>query len=140
MALFSPHFELSEFFHGCSTLERSIMPVAYYNNIMQLSIMLEHIRKEFDCPIVITSCYRNSGHNASTPNASRNSQHLTASAVDFYLKFEPYTNLDLSAVVYFIRNYMSFGQCIEYDTFIHLSLPRSGKDNNQYLDKRTYRK
>lgn len=132
------HFELPEFFAGCSVLERSlaVSKANIVSNILQLSILLSHIREEFPYPIKINSCYRDSGHNASV-GGNKSSQHLTGSAVDFRIEFPPYCLDDLDHVVFWIRNYLVFGQLIQYDTFLHLSLPRSGKPNYQYIDKRS---
>lgn len=132
------HFTLSEFFTGCSVLERSlaVSKSDIVSNIFQLGILLTHIREEFPYPIKITSCYRDSGHNASV-GGTRTSQHLTGSAVDFKIDFPPYCFDDLDHVVYWIRHYLVFGQLVQYDTFLHLSLTREGKQNFHYIDKRS---
>lgn len=125
-----PHFNLNEFFIGCTQYERENIPFIVYSNILKLSCMLEQIRRDLcgalntDIPIHITSGYRNVAHNKRV-GGNIHSQHLDGSAVDITCEY-----MDVLKII--ITKYSTFGQCIIYKNknFIHLSLPTSKHHNH----------
>lgn len=131
-----PHFQLSEFFIGCSPVERqkALQDIKVVDNILRLCQILTDVRTSLvqlhlkDVPIRINSCYRDYSHNVRVGGALT-SQHLSGSAVDIRCEF-------MSDLIFIIRNYVIFGQFIIYDNFVHVSLPDSDHLNH-IIDKRS---
>lgn len=124
----SKHFTHAEFFRHYINDE---IPVTYYNNALALANLLEQVRDVFNTPLFINSCYRDEQRNKLAGGVS-NSQHLTASAVDF----RPVNLVDIDRVFNACKVF-PFGQLIRYNSFIHISLMRSDKPNKMIIDKRT---
>jgi len=95
-------FKYKEFF--CHGIEP---PAEYFNNVMQCAINLQHVRDLIKKPIIITSAYRTKEFNASIGGA-KNSQHLTANAVDSHV-----VGLDIRIYLSYLIRYTLFeGFCI----------------------------
>lgn len=128
---FRPKFKLEEFLVGCDPLERNNLSLTVFSNIFRLVQIMSVIRIQANMPITITSGYRSFRHNMRV-NGVKNSQHLTGSACDF----KTYAPDRIHQLVPWIRDNIEFGQLIEYDNFLHISLPNAGKVC-EYIDKRT---
>jgi len=97
---------------------------------------LQRLRNIIDKPMVITSGWRPQELNNCIPGASQTSDHLyrgMSVAVDFKVlgfgKVEA-TSFYRSAIPYILdQNIIPFGQCIIYDSFIHIS---SNTEKHQY--------
>lgn len=63
----------------------SLLPAKFIKNALKVCENLEILRAVFDAPIVVTCCYRSEAHNKKVRGV-KNSQHLTASAIDFNVK------------------------------------------------------
>lgn len=72
----SPHFSRREFTCRCGCGASDVSP--------ELIVVLEHVRKHFDVPVVITSGQRCPTHNRKVGGASQ-SQHLYGTAADIRL-------------------------------------------------------
>lgn len=125
------YFTLKEFFPHCNMLE---VKYAMYNNIVvnnlfRLCQLMSYIRLLADEPVIITSGYRDSSHNALVGGTST-SQHMTGSACDFQIKSKRYDEL-----FELIKNNVEFGQLIIYPTFIHISLPTNKVFNQILIEK-----
>jgi len=102
--------------------------------------VLQPIRDAWGQPIVISSGYRCAKLNAATPGASKTSQHLLGQAADIKAN-NPKDNGKLHALIKKMvkDGHIKVGQLIwEYGTktnpkWVHVSLPRVGKQNNQML-------
>ena len=128
LGILSKHFTHAEFFRHYINDE---IPVTYYNNALALANLLEQVRDVFNTPLFINSCYRDEQRNKLAGGVS-NSQHLTASAVDF----RPVNLVDFDRVFNACKVF-PFGQLIRYDSFIHISLMRPDKPNKMIIDKRS---
>lgn len=95
-------------------------------NLVALIGLLTQIRVEYGSMIFINSWYRSPSHNAEV-GGSPTSQHLVGGAVDI-------TATDLTKLIEVIKKY-EFGQLIIYKNYLHLSLPRKNKPNNQIIYK-----
>lgn len=79
----SPHFKAREFFQHESRDRYVIPPMKYFDRVLRLATILELVREHVDCPIKITSGYRTSARNKSTPGSALRSWHMFGCAVDF---------------------------------------------------------
>ena len=115
------------------------VPPEYEGNVVALATTLQAFRTLAGVPFYITKpggVYRSPEHNATVPGASATSQHLQARAADG--TFVGITNRELARRVMAAMKagkFPQFGQMIlyDYDTHTHISLPRTGKPNNQIL-------
>lgn len=105
------HFNLSEFSCPCC----GQLPDKYLDNVVSLVWVLEQIRNDLGKPIFVTSGYRCPAHNEDVGGVS-NSQHLTASAVDFTVDSVSPSVLAMLAFKYNIRS-IGIG-----DDFVHIDL------------------
>lgn len=106
------NFKYSEFW--CYGVEP---PTVYYPNILALAKELQKIRDIVNRPITITSGWRTKEHNASLPDSSSNSQHLTGKAADCRIQgLEP-----KFANIYFAKygNFNGFGIA---NTYTHVDI------------------
>lgn len=139
--MFCNHFQLKEFFVGCTPAERAsaLTNTEVVNNILYWVSFLEKLRSDLcsikneDTPIIITSCYRDKAHNARTVGSSSTSQHLNAGAVDIKTK----DINDIEHIKYAVEMFYPYGQLIIYNTFVHISVIRDDKSNFITLDKRS---
>lgn len=129
--LFRPKFKLDEFLVGCDPNERLFLDIDVYCNLFRLVQIMSIIRIHANMPITITSGFRSFRHNMRVGGV-KTSQHLTGSACDF----KTYAPDRIHQLVPWIRENIEFGQLIEYDNFLHISLPNAGKVG-QYIDKRS---
>ena len=128
---YRPKFQLKEFLVGSDPLERSNLSTAILGNLFRIVQIMSVIRTQANMPITITSGYRSFSHNMRVGGV-KTSQHLTGSACDF----KTYAPYRIHQLVPWIRENIEFGQLIEYDNFLHISLPNAGKVC-QYIDKRS---
>lgn len=138
----SEHFTLQELTFSSTAVAKKLDNTpseAVLANLSKLSNgLLEVVRKAYGHPIKITSGYRSPKVNSAV-GGSKTSQHLTGEAAD--MKAIGTTNKELfDVIVKLIKDRKILcGQLIwEYGTkkepgWIHLSLPRKNKPNNQIL-------
>ena len=133
----SEHFTLEELTYTSKKFDNTPNN-ATLARLSKLCELLEVVRREYGYPIKITSGYRSPKVNAAVGGA-KTSQHLYGEAAD--MKAIKTTNKELFDVVVKLikEKKIQCGQCIwEYGTkkepgWIHLSLMRSNKPNNQIL-------
>lgn len=128
---YRPKFKIDEFLVGSDPLERDNLSTAILANLFRLVQIMSVIRIQANMPITITSGYRSFRHNMRVGGV-KTSQHLTGSACDFKTYIPAY----IHQLVPWIRDNIEFGQLIEYDNFLHISLPNAGKVC-EYIDKRS---
>lgn len=114
------HFTSAE--AGWESIPRDLRP-----NALATLALLERVRGALGVPLRITSLYRSPARNATLAGASRTSQHLDATAVDFVALGLDY-GLALARAVKDGGLRRSFGQFIAYKSrsHFHVSLPIRG--------------
>jgi hypothetical protein len=80
----SPHFSWGEVFTNCADQEIVECPLAYYDNALKQSALMERVRALFARPIIVHAWYRGPQHNRRVGGAPK-SQHLLAAATDFHV-------------------------------------------------------
>lgn len=133
----SPHFWLSEFTDSSTAvrlgIENAPDPLAS-GNLFKTAALMEEVRKLLGgLPIIINSGYRSEALNRAV-GGSRVSDHLRGDACDF--RCPAYgTPLQIAAAI--AKSGIKFGQLIlEYNSWIHISIPNRGQDNGQILTVR----
>lgn len=116
----SKNFWLSEFTHSQSAIRQCVNNapcVSTVKNLKALCInLLQPLRDELGCPIIISSGYRSPQLNKIIGGAN-NSQHVRGQAVDFTVP-----NMTLVAVIEMIQKNFPFDQLIlEFGSWIHVS-------------------
>ena len=91
--------------------------------------LLEPLRRLYGGPIVVTSGYRCKEVNRLVGGVP-DSQHTKGEAADVACEHSAYL------VECLRRSGLDFDQCIQYSTFVHLSLKLSGQNRKQYLKGR----
>jgi uncharacterized protein YcbK (DUF882 family) len=95
-------------------------PTHVHNYTMLCHFGLEHIRKKFGGPVVITSGYRDHDYNLAV-GGSPTSQHVSAEACDFLIK-----HADSKKIYDFVCDVLKWpGQCFWYSKrgHVHIGLP-----------------
>lgn len=72
------HFKFHEF---CRSEDP--WPPQLYDRLLRLAGVLEAVRIDLGCPLLVTSGYRSPGHNAKTAGSAEHSQHCAGRAADF---------------------------------------------------------
>lgn len=136
----SPHFTLAELTRSETAQRYQIDNTPDVAGIAKLrkvcETILEPVRRQFGVTI-INSGYRSPAVNKRVPGSSNTSQHTFCEAVDF--EVPGFSNYEVA--LWCTKNLGSWGQVIlEFYTpgspssgWVHASLPRSGKANNQVL-------
>lgn len=113
----SENFKLEEF--NCK--DGTIVPTQYFNNLNRLVGQLEVIREAVNSPIIVTSGYRTKDYNKKVGGVV-NSQHLTASAADFYFSKEK-LEIGYAIIVALMRiGAITPGGLRKYKSFIHYDI------------------
>lgn len=138
----STHFTLGEMTQSQTATRRGIdntPPDAVLATLHQLCTqILEPIREAYGHPIKVNSGYRCPKLNAAVGGA-KTSQHMTGEAADISCTSTTKAALFHTILQMVHRGQLHVGQLIwEYGTteepnWIHVSLPREGKKNNQIL-------
>lgn len=124
------HFTLSEFTHSSMAIHKGILNDPGVEEVKALENLacnlLEPLRRCYRRPMAVTSGYRCRELNEWVGGVST-SQHLKGEAADIACESpkDLVEDLKLSGLV--------FDQCIQYPTFVHLSLKLTGQNRNQYL-------
>ena len=114
-----PHFDINEFFCHCTDKERTnaYKDSKVISNLFSLGLLMQSIREMVDCPIIVTSGYRDRFHNESVGGVGE-SQHMKGQACDFVLLDK---SLNLKNVADNICVLCDYDQLIVYETFFHIS-------------------
>lgn len=128
MTPLTDHFQKEEFEHGGAPIPSQYLPNAY-----MLAALLESARAiGGGYPLRITSGYRPGADNADV-GGSATSQHLTASAADFYPEGTDAVEWSRKILAAAARGDIRFGQ-LEVDPYgdghVHLSLDNGAHVNN----------
>lgn len=136
----STNFWLAEFIKSATAKRNGIsnMPTPEHqaNMVLLCEKVLEPIRANFDCPLMLSSGYRSKALNAITKGASLTSQHCTGEAVDIDMDG---TDVKNSEVFNYIKDNLEFDQLIwEFGTdsnpdWVHVSYESTGKQRKQIL-------
>lgn len=126
----SENFELSEFTRSDTATREGIVNnpgdkeiVALQNLVVKL---LQPLREVYSKRMKINSGYRCPELNKAV-KGSATSQHLKGEAADVACEHPAYLVECLK------KSGLDFDQCIQYSTFVHLSLKLSGQNRKQYL-------
>lgn len=132
--MLTPHFHLSELTHSESAVRRGIDnspdPLAVAN-LFKLAQMMEKVRELLGGKaIIVSSGYRSVALNAAV-KGSKTSDHMTGSACDFTC---PGFGTPRQIAHAIASSGIEFGQLIlEFDSWVHISLPNRGAKNGQVL-------
>lgn len=111
------NFKRTEF--DCNNAVQTPVPSYYYFNMLYCATILQLIRDLFELSFIrINSAYRTASYNSAV-GGSRESNHLTASAVDIW---QPnYSNKDFHMILKSAmeNGLIPYGELIYYETFIH---------------------
>lgn len=106
------YFTLEELLTSSVARQKSIENLPSWevvNNLLELGLFLDDIRKEWGSGIKVTSGYRNEKLNNAVGGV-KNSRHMSGDAADIYP-----SNNDFTGFVKFLKTYMadkSYDQCI----------------------------
>lgn len=134
------HFKLSEFFNSSAAAKNGIKNepsiderATIVRNInLLVDNVLDPVRDKFCTPVIITSGYRCPQVNKLV-GGSKNSQHMSGCAADFYIKGGTY--LMMRQVFLNIYDTMDFDQLIYYRSknIIHVSYVENGNRHEAFL-------
>lgn len=142
MATYFNYFSVRECLKNCSNSEYiECINSGSIDNLLILLQFLDSFREYINCPIIITSSFRNNLHNKRV-NGSATSQHMLGEAIDFKCPFLPIATLaaqlrlflEVSSLERFI------GQVFIYETFIHIGLRTASHKTLSIYDKRKLEK
>lgn len=129
----SENFELSEFTKSDTATRKRIAnnptPEAVKAIENLVTNLLQPLRNVYGKRMVINSGYRCPELNEAVDGAST-SQHIKGEAADVACEHPAYL------VECLRKSGLDFDQCIQYSTFVHLSLKLSGQNRKQYLKGR----
>ena len=129
----SENFELREFTKSDTAARKGIANdpgVQEVKAIENLVVnLLQPLRAKYGKRMVINSGYRCPELNKAVGGVPT-SQHMKGEAADVACEHPAYL------VECLRRSGLDFDQCIQYSTFVHLSLKREGKNRKQYLKGR----
>lgn len=129
----SENFELKEFTKSSTAKLKGIANNPGINEIRAIenlvTKLLEPLREKYGKVMRINSGYRCSALNA-VVNGVPNSQHVKGEAADIACE-KP-----VELVECLRKSGLDFDQCIQYSTFVHLSLKLSGRNRRQFLSGR----
>ena len=100
-------------------------------NLKRLAVLLEQVRAELNCPVIITSAYRSEKVNSAI-GGSKNSQHILGCAADIRGVNKSPDDL----MLHIIGSDIKYDQLIrEFDSWVHISVPNdpAGKPRMQKL-------
>lgn len=126
----SENFELKEFTHSDTASRKGIAndpdikEVKAIENLV--TNLLQPLRKAYGKRMVINSGYRCPELNKAVGGVPT-SQHTKGEAADVACEHPVYL------VECLRKSGLDFDQCIQYSTFVHLSLKLSGQNRKQYL-------
>lgn len=126
----SENFELSEFTQSDTATRKGIANdpgVTEVKAIENLAVkLLQPLRKAYSKRMVINSGFRCPELNKAVGGVAT-SQHVKGEAADVACTHPAYL------VECLRKSGLDFDQCIQYSTFVHLSLKSSGTNRKQYL-------
>ena len=100
-------------------------------NLKRLAVLLEQVRAELNCPVIITSAYRSEKVNSAI-GGSKNSQHMLGCVADIRGVNKSPDDL----MLHIIGSDIKYDQLIrEFDSWVHISVPNdpAGKPRMQKL-------
>jgi hypothetical protein len=93
-------------------------------NLKRLAILLEEVRSELKCPIIVNSAYRSEKVNSAI-GGTKNSQHMLGCAAD--IRGVNRSPDDL--MLHIIGSDIKYDQLIkEFDSWVHISIPNNPDD------------
>lgn len=126
----SENFELSEFTKSDKATEKGIVNNPGSNEVAALQNLvvnlLQPLRKVYGKRMVINSGYRCPELNKAVKGVPT-SQHVKGEAADVACEHPAYLVECLK------KSGLDFDQCIQYSSFVHLSLKAEGQNWKQYL-------
>lgn len=126
----SENFELSELTQSDTATRKGIVNnpgAAEVAALQNLAVkLLQPLRKAYGKRMVINSGYRCPELNKAV-KGSATSQHVKGEAADVACEHPAYL------VECLRKSGLDFDQCIQYSTFVHLSLKVAGQNRKQYL-------
>ena len=126
----SENFELKEFTHSDTAIRKGIANdpgVSEVKAIENLAVkLLQPLRKVYGKRMVINSGYRCPELNKVVGGVAT-SQHVKGEAADVACAHPAYL------VECLRKSGLDFDQCIQYSTFVHLSIRMDGQNRKQYL-------
>ena len=132
-AKITKNFTLEELCHSNTAVAKGLKNIPdekQTRNLKELAInLLQPVRDIYGKPMYINSGFRSPEVNKAV-GGSPDSQHMKGEAADV-ASVHP-----AELVECLKRSGLNFDQCIQYSTFVHLSLKLSGTNRRQYLKGR----